>query len=325
MDYLQISAVYRCWSPRSVGQLRSGKLIQGSQATHLNYCDVIKEFRKHRDELNQEPTALVAVTNNFLKVLHQALKLTWRGIAPNDIVIAFIAPGDTPLWDGLSIVKAGGYSEAMASEVAHDFFFTWEIPAEKVVHTVTLGTVLRRGGSLGWKNPDLYFHFYENLEAFVVPEKYDQGEKHGKEYSTKSDPYGKGYRCGLDACDFGLRAPVKQIASALSAYGFHLSRAAPAWWLDKLVEGMEDAIHATVRGCEKDLESPEPGSAESKLLLEFQNEYWRLFYVTEDLLSLLKSLPKDDYAALNRTQGRIAEALEREKELMEEFYTDVGY
>jgi len=97
------------------------------------------------------------------------------------------------------------------------------------------------------------------------------------------------------------------------------------WWLKKLVEGMEDAIQATRKGCWEDLKAPKPGSPEEKLKLEFERDYERLAAAYRKLKSLLESLPKDDCAARDRTRLRINEILKQKKDLEEELKIDAGY
>lgn len=254
MEYPIQHPLYRCWYPRSAGKLRSGKLNHGSQPVSLTTGDVNAEIQRLRNHQNPVPTALVPTNSEFLLILHVAIRLTYRGIAPNDIVIAFIAPWKSPatIHNGQALIKAAGDPGKIAYRFKHAYYYEWEIPAAHLRHTVTLGTVIRRGFSLAWRSPGMNFPSYLDLLEFLW------------EWHPDPDPYGKGYRCGLDACEFGLRAPVRQIAGALSGYECFYQCGAPKVVAEKASRRHGRCYPGDKEGVLGGFESTEAGQSRGK-------------------------------------------------------------
>jgi hypothetical protein len=68
------SVLFRGWSPKSAGGLRSGKLHDGVCRHNFTAARLLQEFQERRNFYNRTPTAFVSTTSNFLRDLHIAIK-----------------------------------------------------------------------------------------------------------------------------------------------------------------------------------------------------------------------------------------------------------
>ena len=76
----------------SAGKLSSGKRLLGYHVNPLDPGALHAEFRNHRVRDAEEPTALISVSTNFLRVVHIAYLKLWSGEDADSIEFFFILP-----------------------------------------------------------------------------------------------------------------------------------------------------------------------------------------------------------------------------------------
>ena len=110
----------------------------------------------------------------------------------------------------------------------NEWLYEVQIPETQVIHIVTLAIVLARGFSLA----PLKLHLdgsFPNLDNFLRSVRIES-----------QNPFEKGFVCGLAAFDFGIRAPTRAIAIALSGLPLDQSRLSPRQ--ERASGGIDDAI-----------------------------------------------------------------------------------
>ncbi|TGO57504.1 hypothetical protein BOTNAR_0200g00020 [Botryotinia narcissicola] len=136
---------YRAYSPKSAGDLVSGKAKQGwHRPSHIN---LEQEFRNHRHLSNREPTGLVSVTTSIIRALKTAFNKHYRdGENPAEIWIAFIEVPDRELDVCHSAQEIARRRHDQDSVLFKDeYLFEWEILREYVVHGGSVQTLIDRG------------------------------------------------------------------------------------------------------------------------------------------------------------------------------------
>jgi hypothetical protein len=191
MDHAQDQLFYRCYSDTSAGQLRAGGYYHGHPT--LTPASLLDEFKRHRILGNQEPTALVSVTDRPLEAVHRALAKYYLDVE---------CPGT--IWIVVIRVPRGGIPQRLhhAKELAelqqltnpnifsHEYLFEWEIPQEYVEHRVSVKALRMRGirKLLGFQNlPNRFSELQDTLIHTVF----------------EADPYGTGRWIGALAQAFG--------------------------------------------------------------------------------------------------------------------------
>lgn len=204
-----VEILFRSWSSTSAGGLTCGKLSHGWSAHELIGQRLHDEFEQHQQLLVEQPTALVSTTPNFLRVMHVAYSKAHKEEDLDAITIAFIAkdgPSPAKIHNARDLA-AKSTSDEELKKYDNEYLFEWRIPEDNVIHTVTLGLVHRRGFNL--KPCSLAENYFPNLS--------DLRGRIAKRTAFLA-PFDRGYQCGLAACDFGTRAPVKELARQMSEW-----------------------------------------------------------------------------------------------------------
>ena len=84
--------VFCCCSETSAGRLSSGKRLLGYHVNPLELGALRAEFRNHTLRDAEEPTALISVSTNLLRVVHIAYQKLRSGEEADSIEILFILP-----------------------------------------------------------------------------------------------------------------------------------------------------------------------------------------------------------------------------------------
>lgn len=201
----------RVYSSRNAGQLSSGK---GSEGPPLSTTQLHEEFRKHANLYNNEPTALVSVSNRIIDTLRRALVKYFRdGESPTDIWIAFInvpaTRSQTPprTHAAEQLAEYCGLTGTNSGSFRYETVFEWTVPEDCVLHEICLQTLMDRG-----LLQDSY------IEGFSVdhrlPSTSALKSAIGEQFEN-SFPWEVGMSLGYFAQRFGARAPVRWIALQL--------------------------------------------------------------------------------------------------------------
>ena len=193
------------------------------------------EFEQHRQWKLKQPTALVSTTSNFLRALHVAYSKAHKGEDLDQITIAFIAiDGPSPARIHNARDLAGkSTSDGELENHSNEYLFEWRIPDNCVIHTVTLGLVHRREFDLKPCSPaESRFPNLSNLRTRIA------------ERTAALAPFDRGYQYGLAACDFGIRAPVEELAKQMSRWAVKGKYSYLDWMV--VDRGIKDAIEARV-------------------------------------------------------------------------------
>ena len=122
------------------------------------------------------------------------------------ITIAFIAvdsPSPAKIHNARDLAGGSISNEKLSQE----YLFEWKIPDSCVIHTVTLGLVHRRGFDLKPCSPgESCFPKLSDLRTRIA------------DRTAALVPFDRGYQYSLDACDFGIGAPVKELAKRMSRW-----------------------------------------------------------------------------------------------------------
>ena len=122
------------------------------------------------------------------------------------ITIAFIAvdsPSPAKIHNARDLAGGSISNEKLSQE----YLFEWKIPDSCVIHTVTLGLVHRRGFDLKPCSPgESCFPKLSDLRTRIA------------DRTAALVPFDRGYQYSLDACDFEIRAPVKELAKRMSRW-----------------------------------------------------------------------------------------------------------
>uniref|UniRef100_A0A8H7K7U8 DUF7587 domain-containing protein n=1 Tax=Bionectria ochroleuca TaxID=29856 RepID=A0A8H7K7U8_BIOOC len=167
---------------------------------------LLGEFQNHANKYNEEPTALVSVSNRIIDTLNRAFHMHLvDGEDLSDIWVAFI---EVPAAASAMVHRARPLAEAIrldnSSAFEHEFIFEWTIPNERIMHQVHLQTLIDHGLRYSdFLGPELqYISTYEMRDVVSVR-------------LTRSDPRGIGVSLGCFARLFGARAPSNWIAYQL--------------------------------------------------------------------------------------------------------------
>jgi hypothetical protein len=219
------SILFRCWSPKSAGSLRSGKSHTGVRQHNFTAAKLLQESQKHSDLHNHIHTAFVSTTSNFLRALHIAYHKIHNGEDVRQIKIAFLTSKTDPqtkIYPARDFAIRSGSSEEESNNFVNEYLFLWNVPDDNVIHVVSMDLVIRRGFALprirtGQPFPSL-------RRAFV-------------DHRDQLTPFERGYSCASDACMFGRRAPVHEIASQMSRWGRGGAYSAKSWRIvDQAIE-----------------------------------------------------------------------------------------
>jgi hypothetical protein len=203
------SVLFRCWSPKCAGGLRSGKIHEGVCRHNFTAAGLLQEFQEHRNLFNRTPTAFVSTTSNFLRALHIAYRRIHNGEDARQIKIAFLTSGtdaQTRIHPARDFAIRSGGPEEEADNFANKYLFLWNVPDDNVMHVVSMDRVIRRGFALPRIRTGQPFPSLSELRRAIVDRR------------DQLALFERGYVCGSDACMFGLRAPVHEIASQMSCW-----------------------------------------------------------------------------------------------------------
>jgi hypothetical protein len=141
------SFLFRCWSPKSAGDLSSGKSHNGVRQHKFTAAGLLQEFQEHRNLYNRTPTAFVSTTSNFLGALHVAIQRVHDGEDARQIKIAFLTSrtdADTRIYPARDFAIRSGSSEEEADNFVNEYLFLWNVPDDNVIHVVSMDLVIRR-------------------------------------------------------------------------------------------------------------------------------------------------------------------------------------
>ena len=108
---------------------------------------------------------------------------------------------------GRDLVAKSASNEEELKNNNHEYLFKWRILEDNVILAVTLGLIHRRGFYL--KPCSLAESSFPNLSDL---------HKQIAERTAALAPLDRGYQCGLAACDFRIRAPIKELAKQMSRW-----------------------------------------------------------------------------------------------------------
>jgi hypothetical protein len=187
------SVLFRCWSPKSAGGLRSGKLHNGVCQHDFTATKLLQEFQEHRNFYNRTPTASVSTTSNFLRALHIAYRRIHSGEDARQIKIAFLTSGtnaQTRVYPARDFAIRSGGSEEEADNFRNEYLFLWNVPDDNVMHVVSMDLVIRREFALPRNRTGQPFPSLSDPRRAIVDRR------------DQLAPFERGYVCGSDACMF---------------------------------------------------------------------------------------------------------------------------
>jgi hypothetical protein len=237
------SILFRCWSPKSAGDLSSGKSHNGVRQHKFTAAGLLQEFQEHRNLYNCTPTAFVSTTSNFLRALHSAIQRVHDGEDTRQIKIAFLTSrtdAQTKIYPARDFAIKSGSSEEEADNFVNKYLFLWNVPNDNVIHVVSTDFVIRREFSLPRIHTGLPFPSLSDLRRAFVDRR------------DRLAPLERGYSCASDACMFGLRAPVHEIASQMSRWVRGRTYPAKSWRI--VDQAIEEAIQDRMTTVTEDLE-----------------------------------------------------------------------
>jgi hypothetical protein len=236
------SILFRCWSSKSAGGLRSGKSRIGVSQHNLTAAELLQESQKHSNLHSDIPTAFVSTTSNFLRALHIAYHKIHNGEDARQIRIAFLTSrtdAQTKIYPARDLAIKSGSSEEEADNFVNEYLFLWNVPDDNVVHVVSVDLVIQRGFALPRLRTGQPFPGLSDLRrAFVY-------------HRDQLAPFERGYSCASDACMFGLRAPVHRIASQMSRWVGDGAYNRTSWEI--VDQAIEEAIHDRMTTAAEDL------------------------------------------------------------------------
>lgn len=132
----------RTYSTTSAGATRSGRQDRHS----LTLTERLEEFRFHSDRYQRvRKTALISTSDCFLWMLKEAFNRYHSGDVAAEIHIVFIhVPHEQNhiYYHGKELAEMAGVKDPVAFSL--EYLFEWEIPAEFILHTVSLQTLIDR-------------------------------------------------------------------------------------------------------------------------------------------------------------------------------------
>jgi hypothetical protein len=235
--------LFRCWSPKSAGGLKSGKLHDGVARHSFTEVGLLGEFQQHKNLYGRIPTAFVSATPNFLRTLHFAYQKIHDGEDTRDIKIAFLTSRtdtQTIIYPAKNFAIESGSSEEEADNFANEYLFLWNVPDDNVIHVVSMDLVIRRGFTLPEIRTGQPFPSLSDLRRAIV------------DHRDQLAPFERGYVCGSDACMFGLRAPVREIALQMSRWARSWIHNPTSWGI--VDQTIEEAIQDRITTVAEDLD-----------------------------------------------------------------------
>jgi hypothetical protein len=235
--------LFRCWSKRSVGGLRSRKSLNGVLQHNFTAAGLLQEFQEHRKLYNRTPTAFVSTTSNFLGALHIAIQRVHDGEDTRQIKIAFLTSrtdAQTRIYPARDFAIRSGSSEKESDNFVNEYFFLWNVPNNNVIHVVSMDLVIRRGFALPRIRTGQPFPSLSDLRRAIVDRR------------DQLAPFERGYVCGSDACMFGLRAPVRELALQMSRWARSWIHNPTSWGI--VDQTIEEAIQDRITTVAEDLD-----------------------------------------------------------------------
>jgi hypothetical protein len=235
--------LFRCWSKRSVGGLRSRKSLNGVRQHSWTAAGLLQEFQEHRNLYSHTPTAFVSTTSNFLRALHIAYQRIHNGEDTRQIEIAFLTSRtdtQTRIHPAKNLAIGSGSSEDEVRLFENEYILLWEVPEDNVIHTVSMDLVIRRGFTLPGIRTGQPFPSLSDLRRAIVDRR------------DQLAPFERGYVCGSDACMFGLRAPVREIALQMSRWARSWIHNPTSWGI--VDQTIEEAIQDRITTVAEDLD-----------------------------------------------------------------------
>lgn len=236
------SILFRCWSPKSAGGLRSGKSHTGVRQHNFTAAELLQESQKHSNLHSNIPTAFVSTTSNFLRALHIAYHKIHDGEDAQQIKIAFLTSrtdAQTKVYPARDLAIKSGSSEEEADNFVNEYLFLWDVPDDNVIHVVSMDLVIRRGFALPRIHTGHPFPSLSDLRRAFVDRR------------DHLAPFERGYSCASDACMFGLRAPFHEIASQMSRWVRGRAYSAKGWRI--VDQAIEEAIQDRMTTAAEDL------------------------------------------------------------------------
>lgn len=176
--------------------------------------ELLDEFEKHQDRWNQEPTALVSVSDRIVDTLKRALEMHYEDLeSPSKIQVVFIEVPEpesksTPtIHHARQLAEDCGLPEPKC--FSYEFVFEWAIPEEYVLHTVSLQTLM---------DHQQQSFIMDNVLPFPPPKTQELRRRIAKQlqsFSSHYDPWEIGEVLADFASTFGARAPHEWIAHQL--------------------------------------------------------------------------------------------------------------
>jgi hypothetical protein len=211
-----------------VGGLRSRKSLNQHSWTAAG---LLQEFQEHRNLYSHTPTAFVSTTSNFLRALHIAYQRIHNGEDTRQIEIAFLTSRtdtQTRIHPAKNFAIGSGSSEDEVRLFENEYIFLWEVPEDNAIHTVSMDLVIRREFTLPGIRTGQPFPSLSDLRRAIVDRR------------DQLAPFERGCVCGSDACMFGLRVPVHEIASQMSHWVRGGAYSAKSWRI--VDQAIEEAI-----------------------------------------------------------------------------------
>lgn len=237
------SILFRCWSSESAGGLESGKSHTGVRQHNFAAAELLQEFQEHRNLYNPTPTAFVSTTANFLRALRIAYQKIHNGEDARKIKIAFLTSrtdAQTRIYHARDFAIESESSEEEADNFVNEYLFLWDVPDDNVIHIVSMDLVIRRGFALPRIHTGHPFPSLSDLRRAFVDRR------------DHLAPFERGYSCASDACMFGLRAPVHEIASQMSRWVRGRAYSPKSWRI--VDQAIEEAIQDRMTTVAEDLE-----------------------------------------------------------------------
>ncbi|KEQ57654.1 uncharacterized protein M437DRAFT_70624 [Aureobasidium melanogenum CBS 110374] len=213
--------LYRCWSTKSAGDLRSRKnCSRNSSSTEISM--VAHPPRSCRRRPTSSELSMSPIKRFLTKKMHEMLRL--HSSPETD--------PRTKIYHAKDFAMGSGSSEEEANMFKNEYIFLWEVPDDNVIHTVSMDLVIARGFTLPGLHVGRPLPSSSDLRRAIVD--------HGNQLSL----FERGYLCGTAACMFGVRAPVYDIALGVSCWGrgrpYIIDRATEEAIQDRMITVAED-------------------------------------------------------------------------------------
>lgn len=175
-----VEILFRSWSSTSVENLTCGKLSHDWSTHEIIEQRLHDEFEQHKEEdLDQITIAFIAKYDSSSAKIHNARDLTTKST----------------------------FDEEELKKYDNEYLFEWRVSKDNVIHTVILSLVHRKEFNL--KPCSLVENYYLNLN--------DLRGRIAKRIAFLT-LFDKGYECGLAACEFGIKASIKELAREMSEW-----------------------------------------------------------------------------------------------------------